>query len=251
MHRFGRAALAAVAVIGFASIGSAADMPVKAPAVAAPLPYNWTGCYLGGNVGGAWQNNSSIDAIALIPTGSDRGNSFIGGAQVGCDYQFASNWVIGIQGMFDWTGINSSHLFTGSPTETLGVNTKSIYTLTGRIGYTIRPEMLLYFKGGAAWARIDYSDFNPAGNTPFLGQASVTRSGWTVGGGIEYTFLRNWSAFAEYDYIDLGSRNVSLTYNCGTTAQCGFQNPYPYTQSHNISEFLVGINYRFGPLAGR
>jgi outer membrane immunogenic protein len=226
----------------------AADMAVKtrpAPPVIPPPVYSWTGCYLGGNVGGAWQHNSTFDAVDVIDGGGDHGNSVIGGAQVGCDYQFTSNWVIGIQGMLDWTDIHSSHLFPGSTTETLGLKTKWVDTLTGRIGYTLWPQTLLYFKGGAAWARIDYSDVDPT--APYVGQASVTRGGWTVGGGVEYAFLPNWSAFAEYNYIDLGNRNVSLTYNCGSG--CGFPNPFTYTVSHNISEFLVGINYRFGWLA--
>jgi outer membrane immunogenic protein len=231
----------------------AADMAVKArpaPPVIPPPVYSWTGCYLGGNVGGAWQHNSTFDAVAIFDTGGDHGSSVIGGAQVGCDYQFASNWVIGIQGMFDWTDINSSHLYPGTTTETLGIKTKWVDTLTGRIGYTVWPQTLLYFKGGGAWARVDYSDADPInGGFPYAGQASVARSGWTVGGGVEYAFLPNWSAFAEYDYIDLGNRNVSLTYSC--VGGCGFQNPYIYTVSHNISEFLVGINYRFGWLAGR
>jgi outer membrane immunogenic protein len=225
----------------------AADMPVKASSVPSPV-YSWTGCYLGGNVGGAWQRNYTVD-VTVVPTfdtGGDNASSVVGGVQVGCDYQLASSLVIGVQGMFDWTGIKASHPPAPLATEILGLNTKSVGTLTGRIGYIVWPQILLYFKGGAAWAGIDYSDVDPAGNNPYAGQASVTRSGWTVGAGAEYALLPNWSVFAEYDYIDLGSRNVSLTYNCGTANQCGFANPYTYRVSHNISEFLVGINYRFG-----
>ena len=146
--------------------------------------------------------------------------------------------------MFDWTDLHSSHPFPGVPTDILGLKTRWVDTLTGRIGYTVWPQALLYFKGGAAWARIDYSDVDPTQG--FNGQANVTRSGWTVGGGVEYSFLPNWSAFAEYNYIDLNSnRNVSLLYVCAG-GPCGFPNPFPFTVSHNISEFLVGINYRFG-----
>ena len=96
-------------------------------------------------------------------------------------------------------------------------NTDWFATLTGRVGYAIVPQALLYVKGGAAWARATYSDVDPSGTTyaPFSGQASATPSGWTIGGGTEYAFRPNWSVFVEYDYIDLGSRNVALTYNCG------------------------------------
>ena len=229
----------------------AADMPVKALSAPAPV-YSWTGCYLGGNIGGAWQRNHTTDvtSVPAFDTGGDSGSSAIGGVQAGCDYQFSGNWVVGIQGMFDWADIRSSHVY-GLGTEVLGVTTKATSSLTGRVGYTIRPDALLYFKGGAAWARVDYSDQDPNSVPPYLGLSTATRSGWTVGGGAEYAFQRNWSAFAEYDYIDLGSRNASLTYNCGTSSQCGFPNPYTYNVSHKTSQFLVGINYRFGWPAGR
>ena len=115
-------------------------------------------------------------------------------AQVGCDYQFANNWVVGVRGMLDWTDVNSSHRYLSdgsSADETLGIKTRWVDTLTGRIGYTVWPQTLLYFQGGGAWARIDYSDVDPS--VPYVGQANTTRSGWTVGGGFEYAFLPNWS----------------------------------------------------------
>jgi outer membrane immunogenic protein len=245
--------ITAMAVSAFALISvpaSAADMPVKAPPpAAAPIPYSWTGCYLGGNVGGAWQHNHTLDELVDFDTGGDQASNVIGGGQVGCDYQFAGNLVIGIQGMFDWTDLHGSHPYLGgnsSVDETLGVKTKWIGTLTGRIGYSFWPQSLLYFKGGGAWVRIDYSDVDPA--VPYAGQASTTRSGWTVGGGFEYAFLPNWSWFFEYDYINLGSRNEQLTYGCGPICVFPgytFPNPYPFSMSHNISEVLAGINYRF------
>lgn len=239
-------------IIGIAAIAGliaapalAADMAVKAARAPAPVA-NWTGCYVGANVGGGWQRNSVLDFLAGFNAGSDTGSGIVGGGQVGCDYQFANNWVVGIQDMLDGASIKGSHIYPGTLTETLGANTRWIDTLTGRLGYTVTPQTLLYLKGGGAWARINYTDSNPIAAPPvpaYAGQGNATRSGWTLGGGAEYAFLRNWSAFAEYDYIDLGSRNVSLTYNCG--AACFFANPYTYRISHNVSELLLGINYRF------
>src|SRR5262245_55746124 len=88
MHKITIALASIAALIGTPVF--AADMPVKArpaPAVIPPPVYNWTGCYLGGNIGGAWQHNSTFDAVAILATGGDRGNGLIGGAQIGCDYQ--------------------------------------------------------------------------------------------------------------------------------------------------------------------
>ena len=98
----------------------------------------------------------------------------------------------------------------------------------------------------------DKSATRRAGSRPYVGQANTSRSGWTVGGGLEYAFLPNWSAFVEYNYINLGSRNEQLTYGCGSICVFPgyiFPNPYTFTVSHNISEVLFGLNYRFGWLA--
>lgn len=247
MHRLSGALIAAVSAIAFTQIAFAADIPTKAPVYkAAPVVApSWTGCYVGANVGYGWQKNQAFDAIALLDTGSDTGTGVIGGGQVGCDYQFASRWVIGIQGMVDGVNIKGNHSYPGNPLEILNFSTKWVATLTGRIGYVVVPQALLYVKGGAAWMQIDYSDTYPGGGVKYSGAADVTRNGWTIGGGVEYAFLPNWAVFAEYNYTDVGSRNVALTYTC-SSGVCPFLNPYTYTEKHNLQTVLVGLNYRFG-----
>lgn len=212
---------------------------------------NWTGCYIGGNVGYGWQYNKPYDpAYPTYDLGSNTGTGVVGGGQVGCDYQLSGDWVVGIQGMFDGAGVNGSYIvpfaYAGDNTETMTFKTDWFATLTGRIGYAVLPQALLYFKGGAAWAHTNYSDTDPSGAVypPFSGQARSTPSGWTIGGGAEYAFTRNWSVFVEYNYVDLGSRDVALTYNCG--GGCGFANPYTYKETQNLQMVLVGLNYRFG-----
>src|ERR1700730_16720571 len=110
-------ALASIISVGLSGLGGAmaADMAVKARPVAPPVViYNWSGCYIGGNVGGGWKRNTLSSTTTFLGTpvaftdlGSDNGSSVIGGAQIGCDYQFAGNWVAGIQGMFDFGNIHS------------------------------------------------------------------------------------------------------------------------------------------------
>src|SRR6185369_2337620 len=79
----------------------AADLPVKAPAAYVPAPVTtWTGCYIGGNIGGAF-GHASISGVA--GTASNNGAGFAGGGQFGCDYQFNGGWVVGIRDMFDAT----------------------------------------------------------------------------------------------------------------------------------------------------
>src|SRR3954453_24017771 len=97
----------------------AADLPVKAPPVAAAVPYSWTGCHVGGHVGAGWDRSTYSDPGTFVPgfgsiqnfapagaSFSGHGDAaFLGGAQAGCDYKFASRWVIGVGGDFSWTNL--------------------------------------------------------------------------------------------------------------------------------------------------
>jgi len=240
------AAIAAIALIGTLAVAAEA---AAQPAASAPVP-GWTGCYVGGNLGVAWQRNNTVDVTShpAFDTGGDTGTSLGGGGQAGCDYQFAgTGFTIGAQDMFDWASLSSGHRYgaVGS-TERLGTQTHWFDTLTARVGYAVQPQTLVYLKAGGAWAQVDYSDADPASNPPYAGHAQKDRSGWTVGAGVEYAVRPNWSIVGEYDYIDLGNSNVPLSYNCGTASQCGFPNPYTYRVSHRVQVALIGVNYRFG-----
>ena len=114
-------------------------------------------------------------------------------------------------------------------------------TATGRLGYTATPNLLIYAKGGGAWVRDNYSSYTPAGLQ--VASATVTRSGWTVGGGVEQSFAGGWSWFAEYDYLNFGTNTVTFATNTVPTAL------FPIDVQQDMQMFVVGINYRFG--AGR
>src|ERR1700709_975480 len=118
--------LGAAALIAFAAPAFAADMPArtysKAPAYTAPeAVYNWTGFYIGGHVGGAFAGDNGLD-----------GNSgrFLGGIQGGADYQFARNWVVGIEGQYSWLPSNNNNgtLFGGGSLVTQ--NTRELGSAT-------------------------------------------------------------------------------------------------------------------------
>ncbi len=218
-----------------------------------PVP-SWTACSIGANAGLGWQYNSAYDPLAFQSTGRDTGLGVVGGGQIGCDLQFAGSWVVGIQAMFDGAYVNGTHTvpfsYSGDYSETMSFKTTWFGTATGRIGYAFLPPALLYLKGGVAWAHINYTDadpdavygLSPSGQyvlyqSPYSGQAAATLSGWTAGIGLEYLFRPNWSVFLEYDYIDLGTHNVTLNYNDGSQ--------YTYQVSHNLQMMQVGFNYRF------
>jgi outer membrane immunogenic protein len=241
---FGVVALATLAT----APALAADLRVRPAPVYKSAPvtpyYSWTGCYVGGNVGGAYSYKSFNDATGFYApgfAGQDLGwhsaAGFAGGAQVGCDYQIGS-WVIGAQGMFDWSNLKGNNQ---QPAGTL-INQTSIpwmTTATGRLGYTVLPNLLLYVKGGGAWVKDNYTGYDPVNG--IQASASLTRSGWTVGAGYEQLFAGGWSWFAEYNYLNFGTH--SATFN--QIAPVAFQ--YPINVQQDMHMILVGVNYRFGP----
>src|SRR5262245_57422951 len=98
----------ALAFAALATSAIAADMPVRPPSPPVPAIL-WTGCYIGGNVGWAQVSADFNDRING-GDGSLSSSAFAGGGQIGCDYQFASNWVFGVQGLIDWTDIKRNRV---------------------------------------------------------------------------------------------------------------------------------------------
>lgn len=245
--------------LGLVNAASAADMAVKARPMAAPVVvYSWTGCYIGANIGGGWARTSQdqirkVDGTIINPPGnfgSSDGSDFIGGGQIGCDYQFAGNWVIGIQGMFDFGNINHEHTLPAFPAFYSTNTVKNEITLTGRIGYLFAPQLLGYVKGGGAWARTDHSVFG-FGPPVFLSESANGNnwSGWTVGGGLEWMFAPGWSVFGEYNYMDFGHKDIAFVQAPGTFGVADV------VRTHlEVSQFLVGVNYKFnfgGPVVAK
>ncbi|RUZ80177.1 porin family protein [Mesorhizobium sp. M7A.F.Ca.US.006.01.1.1] len=212
-----------------------------APMAEAPVA-SWTGCYIGGNVGGGWSHVDQTQVGKVDGTivnndyGSGSGSGFIGGAQLGCDYQM-DRWVFGVQGMFDFGDIKSSHALTAFPAFDLEDKVKDLFTVTGRAGYLFDPAVLGYVKAGGAWAHVDSAVYGSS----FLSEsADYDRLGWTVGVGAEWKFASNWSVFGEYNYMDFGKHDVS--YNLGPTA-VGV--PDVVSTKLTVQQVLVGLNYRF------
>jgi outer membrane immunogenic protein len=232
--------LGSVALIALGAMPAmAADLGArtytKAPAYA-PVPmYNWTGFYVGGHVGGAFASDNSIAGGLTL---GDNGQ-FIGGVQGGYDYQFAPNWVFGVEGQYSWSGNqnNGVNFTVGGVNYNYTSKQDGLGSATARLGYTWGPA-LLYVKGGYAFA--DYSEsFTNVTTGAALALAKSNQDGYTVGAGLEYMFAPSWSAKVEYQYFDFG--NTAFTVG-GTT----------YDVKNDEHTVKAGLNYRFnwgGPLA--
>jgi outer membrane immunogenic protein len=220
-------------------------MYAKAP-VAAPVA-NWSGLYIGGNVGYGWGNGhtdiANVPAADFLPfTVDNQPKGVIGGAQVGYNWQMGS-FLAGVETDIQGSGIKGRFSDLFSPTDQ---QLSWFGTFRGRLGFVVAPELLLYGTGGLA-----YGDASGAGNVifrlpgntivaQFPGGFSGTRTGWSAGGGAEWMFARNWSAKAEYLHVDLGNAFRSISE--GSAVVGGVIN---YNWHNQFDIVRLGVNYHF------
>jgi outer membrane immunogenic protein len=270
--------LVAVSLLLAAPAGAADLMPVKAPPAPPPV-WNWTGFYIGGNVGGAFEHASGtsnfLDPLATGPdsTTNPQSNSFspsavIGGGQIGYNWQFDQRWVAGVEGDFDAT--NTSYNFcrqtntasapctnTGDGFESIGSNTRWLASARGRLGVTFG-NFLFYGTGGAAWGdvRTTLSQTCPTGcGSSFTvvnasSSFNSTKGGWVAGLGGEMAIWKNWSVRLEWLHYDLGTISDSLATGGLTPVPGGAVVPSAQTTSWSRGErydvIRTGLDYRFG-----
>jgi OmpA-OmpF porin, OOP family len=221
------------------TIGAAAALLLAsvAPGVAqaqAPMMLgDWSGFYIGGNVGGA--SGSSTVSGGGFSTPSFNLHGPFGGGTLGFNWQVNPAWVIGLEGDIDATGIGG----TSGPSGIGGFFVGGIHvsnswqgTVRGRIGWLPSPNAMLFVTGGGA-----FGDINGTGGAPVV-HISDTNAGWTVGGGLEYMFAPQWSVKVEYRHVDLGSVNGTCP-----AVTCGVATGVKATFSDDAG--LLGFNYHF------
>jgi outer membrane immunogenic protein len=266
-------ALAASGLIGIGA-ATAADLPVKAPPLAPAPAFSWSGCYIGANAGYGWQRNRAdlvvpgdpgsqafyvptITAGALPTSISFDRSGFIGGGQIGCNYQ-VQRFVYGIEADFDGAHISGSTTTTTNvpPAFLPGVFTAGstlnwLGTVRGRVGFTPSDRSLVYATGGLAYGATNHTYSLAFANPPFNDAASSnvtdTKAGYVVGAGIEWAFYQNWSVKAEYLYYNLG-RSTDVTVPGGRTltlVNAGTVRSLSNTFSDSGNLVRVGVNYRF------
>jgi len=243
-------AAAAFAVLTTAT-AFAADLGVPFKAVPVAPPFTWTSCYAGVQVGGGFGQTTLNDSFGTIAatgvvgfTSANAGiDGYLFGGQIGCDLQFAYNWVVGFEGSAGWGNI-SGNTNVAIPGDSVNFteNTDLLTSVTARVGYAWN-DWLLYAKGGAAWTGNRYSASDTAGVFAFDGLE--TRLGWTAGAGIEWAFSPTWSVKLEYDYYGFGTRSVTFIDNT-ISMTSGLVNI-----NQNVQIVKLGLNFHvFGATSG-
>ena len=258
------AALALTVVAGPEPMPSGKEMKQVAPAPP-ECDYTWTGFYLGGNAGYGWGNAdtdfhplpNAVTFVNLAPTTLNPDpNGFIGGGQIGYNWQWNKWLVLGAEADFQGSDMEGSktrgpiiqndgdvwpfdHSFI-----TAHERTQWFGTVRGRIGFVPFCRLLVYGTGGLAYGNVDYSantDFGfSIGFEKYQTAFSKTNVGWTVGGGLEYAISHHWSVKAEYLYYDLGDESRTVNANPPLPP---FQVRYNWETTANIVR--GGLNFKF------
>jgi outer membrane immunogenic protein len=221
--------LATTFLAAFATSAMAAKATTNLPASPA---YNWTGAYVGGQLGYSWGDSRFNDGASSNTFDID---GFLGGVTLGYNYQFNPHWVAGVETDFSFADIDGSFgpgnlgqpggalwgCFPGSCVTEV----KWFATARARLGYAFG-NVLLYGTGGLAVGRVE----SQIENEPTY-VVKDTNVGWAAGGGVEYAFNANWTAKLEYMHVDLGwtSRNEAEDFKSNA----------------RFDAVRVGLNYKF------
>jgi outer membrane immunogenic protein len=276
----------AISIIALTSVGAlAADLPArtytKAPVIVDP-GYNWTGFYVGGNIGYSWGRSSDTSSLTngagtFLFTSADKTNldGVVGGGQFGYNWQM-QNWVWGFEADIQGTDEKGSRAFTcpaglctpetlapgflalafliPGPAVPLSMDQKIDWfgTVRARAGVLVSPKVLLYATGGLAYGEVKSNEV-VGGLAGF--SSTTTNVGWTVGAGVEGVIGGNWTAKLEYLYVDLGRVSGSFltaipAFGAGAVASGTLTSSYSSRVTDNV--LRVGVNYKFGgPVVAR
>jgi outer membrane immunogenic protein len=224
-----RLLLASVALAALAGSALAADLPSSKSApvyTPEPLPvFSWTGFYLGVEGGGDFrQYKDSFGGYTI-----DKDAGLVGGV-IGYNWQ-VNNFVLGLEGdAAAVLGGNKAFTPNGTPIYNNTFNSDYAAAIRGRVGVAF-DRALIYAAGGVAFgdAKVGYSGL------PLSASYTTSRTGYTIGGGLDYAFSPNWIGRIEYRYVDLGKGG---NYNYGRYANDGI--------SVDSSQVMLALIYKFG-----
>ena len=226
--------LATVALCALAMAGpvAAADMPVRGASpfiMTAPPAFSWSGFYVGLYGGAGWGSHDRSNDIGFNNSYNSSGGLF--GGLAGYNWQGNTPLVVGLEGDLAWANIKGDDGGAGGTVDES--HYRWLGSVRGRIGYAF-DNWLPFVTGGWAYSNIRHT--NSSGTIVVTTDSfDNARSGWTVGGGIEYALTPNWTTRLDYRYFDFGSYSRPAPAN-GIT---------PYTVSNTLQTVTVGLSYKF------
>lgn len=253
------ATLAAFGLFAGASAASADDI-------------NWNGMYVGVNAGGAFGTShattttvfspvgyfatTSVPAIAATGNQSMSPSAFVGGLELGYDWRFDNNIVLGLEGEIVVNNVGS-HIATSATypccaptafTVASSVTTNWMATVRPRLGYVMEDNSLLYATGGYAVTNEHVGfTFSDTFATAFSsGLKKSDQSGWAVGAGYAIPWGKGLSVKIEYLYADFGKVTVPGSVLTAFTPPIAFPaNPFVHTSTLQENIVRFGVDYHF------
>lgn len=250
-----------VAILASAGSAFAADVAGEAPVAAS---FDWTGAYIGANVGGGFGTFDHPFSISTMPplpaatlaTGSldISAGGFLGGVQAGYNWQ-SGQFVFGVETDFQGSAVKAEDKITvnlidplGGPGATLagkaGTKVDWFGTVRGRIGYAATERFMIYGTGGLAYGHLkSYINGDLTAGGAVLGtldeSASKTKAGWTIGAGAEYAIADHWTLKSEYLYTDFGKTTLYNDDLLGLPINANLKSDVAF------HTFRIGLNYKF------
>lgn len=223
--------LAAALLLGASGYALAADpgMPMQE----APVGFNWTGGYVGGQVGYAFGASADYvfeDGNTPAYNYSHDSDGFIGGIYAGYNHQFSNNIVLGGEADIAWSDLEDSSISGGMGIYEAKTNIDWMGSARIRLGYAL-DRFLPYLTGGIAFGNLNFEERGISFS--YLGQADVNLTGWTLGAGVEYAVTDNWILRGEYRYTKFSEKNF-------TTSE-----DVDFSVGVDMNDVRIGVAYRF------
>jgi outer membrane immunogenic protein len=193
---------------------------------------------------------------------------------IGVNWQFAPQWLVGLEADWGWADKTTTlggmiypalGFMTGRPGDSFSVRSTWDASIRARVGFLVDPSVLLYATGGVAWLHLE-STSNCSTNvftglcgdgvfgffSPPVISHSTTRTGWTIGGGVEAMLWANWIVRGDYRYADFGTWRNSDSRLCPTGPQCDVDITQVVTYDVRVRThtWTFGLAYKFGDAVG-